>query len=69
MGKMVTLLIERQQGSLPSNSKVNPRKERKEYCKAITLRSGREVDAPGPPPMIVKEPKQLDQSEIKVNTK
>ena len=26
MGQMATLLIERQQGSLPSNDKVNPRR-------------------------------------------
>ena len=31
-----------QHGSLPSNSEVNQRGERKEYCKAIILRSGRE---------------------------
>ena len=40
MGQMANLLTERQQGSLPSNSEVNPRGEGKEYCKAITLRSG-----------------------------
>ena len=40
----------------------------KEYCKAITLRSGREVVAPGPPPMIVKETKQSDQSKTEVDT-
>ena len=41
MGQMAILLTERQHGSLPSNSEVNPRGEGKEYCKAITLRSGR----------------------------
>ena len=40
MGQMASLLMERQHGSLPSNSEVNPREEKKEYCKAITLRSG-----------------------------
>ena len=44
MGQMANLLTERQQGSLPSNSEVNPRKEGKEYCKAITLRSGKELE-------------------------
>ena len=44
MGQMASLLTERQQGSLPSNSEVNPRGEGKEYCKAITLRSGRELE-------------------------
>ena len=55
MGQMATMLSERPQGSLPSTSKVNPRGEGKEHCKAITLRSGREVAASGPPPVIVKE--------------
>ena len=39
MGEMATMLSERPQGSLPSTSKVNPRGEGKEHCKAITLRS------------------------------
>ena len=67
MGQMANLLTERQQGSLPSNSEINPIEEGKEYCKAITLRSGREVTAPGPPPMIVKETRQSDQSKTKVD--
>ena len=46
MGQMANLLTERQQGSLPSNSEVNPRGEGKEYCKAITLRSGKELEIP-----------------------
>ena len=68
MGQMATMLSERPQGSLPSTSEVNPRGEGKEHCKAITLRSGREVAAPGPPPVIVTELKQSDQDEQKVNT-
>ena len=67
MGQMANLLIERQQGSLLRNSKINPRGEGKEYSKAITLRSGREVTAPGPPPMIVKETRQLDQSKTEID--
>ena len=46
MVQMASLLTKRQQGSLPSNSEVNPRGEGKEYCKAITLRSGRELEIP-----------------------
>ena len=68
MGQMATMLSERPQGSLPSTLEVNPRGEGKEHCKAITLRSGREVAAPGPPPVIVTELKQSDQDEEKVNT-
>ena len=40
---MATLLIERQQGSLPSNSEIKLRGEGKEHVKAITLRSGIEL--------------------------
>ena len=49
MGQMANLLTERQQGSLPRNSEVNHRGEGKEYCKAITLRSGKELEIPKPP--------------------
>ena len=48
MGQMASLLTERQYGSLSSSSEVNPRGEGKEYCKAITLRSGRELEIPEP---------------------
>ena len=43
MGQMANLLTERQQGSLPSNSEVNPRREGNEHVKAVTLRSGKEL--------------------------
>ena len=46
MGQMANLLTERQQGSLPSNSEINPKGEGKEYCKAVTLRSGKELEIP-----------------------
>ena len=69
MGQMANLLTKRQQGSLPSNLEINLRGERKEYCKEITLRSGREVIASGPPSMIVKDTRQSDQLEIEVDTK
>ena len=44
MGQMALLLSERQQGNLPSTSEVNPRREGKEHCKAVTLRSGRTLE-------------------------
>ena len=53
---MASLLTKRQQGSLPSTSKVNPRIEGKEQCKVITLRSGKELATPGPPLVVVDEP-------------
>ena len=41
MWQMANLLTERQKGSLPSNSEINPKGEGKEHFNAITLRSGR----------------------------
>ena len=49
---MANLLTERQQGSLPSNSEVNPRREGNEHVKVVTLRSGRELSIQGQPPVI-----------------
>ena len=52
MGQMTNLLTERKQGSLPSNSEINPRGEGKEHVKAMTLRSGRELAILGQPPVV-----------------
>ena len=60
---MASLLTERQHGSLPSNSEVKPRGEEKDYCKAITLRSGRELEVPRPQPPI-RELKISEQDQI-----
>ena len=49
---MANLLTERQSSSLPSNSEVNPRQERNEHVKVVTLRSGRELAIQGQPPVI-----------------
>ena len=43
IGQMAILLTERQHGSSPSNSEVNPRREGNEQVKAVTLRSGKDV--------------------------
>ena len=51
IGQMATLLTERQHRSLPSNSKVNPRREGNEHVKDITLTSGRKLAIPGQLPM------------------
>ena len=62
MGQIANILIERQQGSLPSNSEKNPRGEGKEHVKAITLTSGRELATRGQPPIIrEEETKVVDQ--------
>ena len=52
MGQMANLLTERQPGSLPRNSEVNPRREVNEHVTAVTLRSGRELAIQGQPPVI-----------------
>ena len=44
MGQMANLLTEKQSGSLPSNSEVNPRRDGNEHVKAVTLRSGKEFE-------------------------
>ena len=41
---MANLLTERQPSSLPSNSEVNPIREGNEHVKAVTLRSGKELE-------------------------
>ena len=44
---MENLLTERQPGSLPSNSEVNPRRDGNEHVKAVMLRSGKELETKG----------------------
>ena len=44
MGQMASLFNERQQGNLPSTSKVNPTRDGKEHNQAITLGSGNMVE-------------------------
>ena len=49
---MANLLTERQSGSLPSNSEVNPRRDGNEHVKAIMLRSGKGLETQGKSPVI-----------------
>ena len=44
IGQMANLLTERQPGSVPSNSEVNPRRDGNEHVKAVMLRSGKELE-------------------------
>ena len=44
MGQMASLLSERKHENLPSTSEVNPRREGKEHCKDVTLRSGKTLE-------------------------
>ena len=41
---MALLLSKRQHGNLPNTFEVNPRRGGKEHCKAVTLRSGKDLD-------------------------
>ena len=45
MGQLATAMSSRTQGSLRNNTE-DPRRESKEHCKAINLRSGKNVDTP-----------------------
>ncbi|KAH9770702.1 hypothetical protein KPL71_012459 [Citrus sinensis] len=44
IGQLATTLSNRPQGSLPSNTE-DPRREGKEHCKVINLRSGKDIDS------------------------
>ena len=46
MGQMASMFNERQQSNLPNTSEVNSRRDGKEHCKSITLRSGKTVEKP-----------------------
>ena len=45
VGQLASAMNKRPQGALPSDME-NPRREGKEHCKAITLRSGKELEMP-----------------------
>ena len=70
LGQMENLLTERHLGSLPSNSKVNPRRDGNKHVKAVTLRSDKELEAQEQPPVIelvenekVIQPSQNDHAD------
>ena len=70
MGQMENLLTERQPGSLPRNSKVNPRRDGNEHIKAVMLRSGKELETQAQPPVVeeveaekVIQPSQNDHAD------
>ena len=70
MGQIPNLLTERQPGSLPSNSEVNPRRDGNEHVKAVMLRSGKELETQAQPPVVeeveaekVIQPSQNDHAE------
>ncbi|KAL9416753.1 hypothetical protein AB3S75_039861 [Citrus x aurantiifolia] len=59
VGQIANLLSSRQHGSLPSNTKTNP----KEQVNAIILRSGKQLDEPR------KEAKKVDEEQTEDTTK
>ena len=66
MGQMANLLTERQPGSLPSNSEVNPRRDGNEHVKAVMLRTGKELESQMQPPVVEQlETKEIIQPEQK----
>ena len=61
IGQIVTSITNKNQRELPSKTELNPR----EYVKAITLRSGRQLEDP---PLLEKE-KQDEIEEIEIERK
>jgi len=59
VGQIAKTLAERPQGSLPCNTEINPR----EQVKAITLRSGKEVERNLPLEKTPEEPKDVEIEE------
>ena len=59
MGQMANAMAQfhRQPGSLPSSTEPNPKKEEREHCKAITLRSGTVLEGPQQPTPEDHEPR------------
>ena len=66
MGQMASLLSERKQGNLPSTSEVNLRREGKEHCKAITLRSGKTLELSVEAQEEVENPVRSEKSSAEV---
>ena len=66
MAQMASLLSERQQGNFPSTSKVNLRREGKEHCKAVTLRSGRTLEQSVEGQEKVENPARSEKSSAEV---
>ena len=66
IGQMENLLTERQPGSLPINSDVNPIRDGNEHVKAVTLRSGKELESQVQPPVVEHlETEEITQPERK----
>ncbi|XP_073057220.1 uncharacterized protein [Primulina eburnea] len=61
IGQLANALRDQNRGQFPSNTEVNP----KEQCKAVTLRSGKELDVQSPKKMLESE-KSVEDVEFEV---
>ena len=64
LGQLANALNTRPQGSLPSDTE-NPRREGKEQCKAISLRSGKELEQPEVKPRQQREHSSIQETKEK----
>ncbi|XP_024022668.1 uncharacterized protein LOC112091966 [Morus notabilis] len=58
VGQLANSMNNRSQGVLPSNTENNPRRDDKEHCKAITLRSGKELNEVDMRPKTSRKPEE-----------
>ncbi|PIN13095.1 DNA-directed DNA polymerase [Handroanthus impetiginosus] len=58
IGQLANAINSRPQGSLPSNTKPNPRQDSKAQCQAVTLRNGKELQE------VVKETAKAKENEV-----
>ncbi|XP_075521359.1 uncharacterized protein LOC142554582 [Primulina tabacum] len=63
IGQLANALRDQNRGQFPSNTEVNP----KEQCKAVTLRSGKELEVQSPKEMVENE-KSVEDVEFEVIT-
>ena len=61
VGQLANELRTRPHGALPSDTE-NPKRDGKEHCKAIALRSGKELEMPVSKPKQVAEPSSIQSS-------
>ncbi|XP_024018779.1 uncharacterized protein LOC112090822 [Morus notabilis] len=62
IGQLANALTNRPQGTLPNNTE-NPRREGKEHCKAILLRSGKVLEQPQEKNKLDGEPSSIQKEE------
>ena len=63
VGQIATLLSKRQLSTLPSTSEINPRREGKEQCNTIIMRSCKEIEGAKRGAIVTKEREKLVEEE------